>query len=583
MDDAPMNRILEVSDFTGGETHAADAASVRPRLGGRFAWERYVRCLVLCAVIAAVGYMAWRPALLRFSQLMFMVSPSHGDSLAWKPDVEDTPVRLRPRRQTPEPAEWRVTRGMHGKWGMERAHTDNRPVWRGSGFLPSRWKRLSGNPWNWRDDNEIKARRGEPGQPAQKPATAFRAQYADAWGTEPPEKSASAEDVAVEETTPRATASTSETEGIPARATSAVPEIPAVEPLADSREAESAEPPQAVSAPRERVVEERPSLAIPSLSPVDGKAGLSDLPPLTLDGIFTEKRESDIPSLPALPSMEKTRSEGLPGVVNLEPLDLDSLAAPTAAAPLRPAEPAKSETFASEISEISEIPDIMPSNALQSGQPESPLRPSATVETPTATVIAQNPPAEATPANPLQAASHGEIIVSSPIIDTPASVDWKNREIIAPIPGAYLTIYPKLKFIGLCVPGQGYIRKYNQIAVPRDASGGKMAAADGRTPYGRYYIAARSRGEQGPRLELSWPSPEDARRIGLDPAQTAMVENAWLGQSLPPQNTAAGGGLALTGLRGWLEATDGGFALEAPHMEEVYTALPDGAWVFVQE
>jgi hypothetical protein len=162
------------------------------------------------------------------------------------------------------------------------------------------------------------------------------------------------------------------------------------------------------------------------------------------------------------------------------------------------------------------------------------------------------------------------------------TADWLNREITGPIPGAYLTIYPKLRFIGLCVPGQGYVRKYQQVGVPADLFGAKLSARDGRVPYGGYYIAERHRDRDGPRLFLSWPSPGDARRIGLNPGRLAEVENAWRRRALPPQNTEAGGGVGLNGLRNWVEVTEGGFSLEAPHMEEIFTALPDGAWVFIQ-
>lgn len=162
-------------------------------------------------------------------------------------------------------------------------------------------------------------------------------------------------------------------------------------------------------------------------------------------------------------------------------------------------------------------------------------------------------------------------------------IDWANNEITGPIPGAYLTIYPKLRFIGLCVPGQGYVRKYNQVGVPRDLSAPKQEAADGRTPYGKYYIASRTREADGPRLFLSWPSPDDARRLGLDAGRVLEIESAWQRKALPPQDTTAGGGIGLDGLRGVADRTDGGFSLEEPHIEEIFTALPDAAWVFIQE
>lgn len=165
----------------------------------------------------------------------------------------------------------------------------------------------------------------------------------------------------------------------------------------------------------------------------------------------------------------------------------------------------------------------------------------------------------------------------------PERIDWANNEITGPIPGAYLTIYPKLRFIGLCVPGQGYVRKYNQVGVPRDLTSPKQEAMDGRTPYGKYYIASRTREADGPRLFLSWPSPDDAKRLGLDAGRVLEVESAWQRKALPPQTTTAGGGIGLDGLRGSVDRTDGGFSLEEPHIEEIFTALPDGAWVFIQE
>jgi hypothetical protein len=169
-----------------------------------------------------------------------------------------------------------------------------------------------------------------------------------------------------------------------------------------------------------------------------------------------------------------------------------------------------------------------------------------------------------------------------PQSETFAAIDWRTHEITGPIPGAYLTIYPRLRFVGLCVPGQGYVRKYQQVGVPADLVNPKLNAQDGRVPYGRYYLAERHRDTDGPRLFLSWPSPEDARRIGLDPGRLAQVDNAWRQHLLPPQDTAAGGGVGLNGLRNWVETTEGGFALEAPHMEEIFTALPDGAWVLIE-
>lgn len=462
MDDAAMNHILDATGFPDREARGLDETETAVRADRHFHRERFIRCLTLCAVIAAAGYMAWRPAMLRLSQLLFLVSPSRGDSLAWRPEMEEASIRVPIRKRAPEPAEWRLESGARGNWRTERPAAGDHPSWRGFGMLPIRWRRLSGNPWNWRDDGMVHLRRGEHAQPPQKAASSFRAQEEDEWGAGRAEASPAA-----------GTARTDQTDQMKQTET-------------PDRESKSL-----------------PSLAVPSLAAASGPAhddsGLSELPPLSLDDVA--RGDPDIPALPVLPALPALSQAGTEDRTRSDP------------APARDLTPAQ------------------------------PMRPVA----------------------------------------APEAVDWKNREITAPIPGAYLTIYPKLKFIGLCVPGQGYIRKYNQVGVPRDPAGEKMAASDGRTPYGKYYIAARSAGAQGPRMELSWPSPEDAVRIGLGIPETAAIEAAWRDQALPPQDTTAGGGVALIGLRGAMEGTEGGFALEAPQMEEIAAALPDGAWVFIQE
>ncbi len=164
---------------------------------------------------------------------------------------------------------------------------------------------------------------------------------------------------------------------------------------------------------------------------------------------------------------------------------------------------------------------------------------------------------------------------------TAAGADLAAGEINAVLPDSYLTIYPKLNFIGLCVPGQGYIRKYNQVGVPQDQEQPKQSGQDGRTPYGRYYVTGKSLGPDGPVITLSWPSPEDAKRIGLSQPELAQIETAWERKEIPPQTTAAGGNLGIS-YGNTLNSTQGGFTLELPQLEELYNALPIGAWVFVQ-
>lgn len=250
------------------------------------------------------------------------------------------------------------------------------------------------------------------------------------------------------------------------------------------------------------------------------------------------------------------------------------------------AQPAQKSVSPYRVGDIAAWPDPEPA---QAARPTP--QPAAAAQT-RPELAALTPLTMAAPAQPAPTATQAVVPVSTasaPQLQTEApqpaanQPDWKTSEITGPIPGAYLTIYPKLKFVGLCVPGQGYIRKYNQVGVPSDLTAPKMEAHDGRTPYGRYYIADRYRDSDGPQLFLSWPSPDDARRIGLEQNRQMQVENAWRRQDLPPQDTAAGGGVGLNGLRNWVEITEGSFALEAPHMEEIYTALPDKAWVFIQQ
>ncbi len=441
------------------------AAETRPIRS--VAWENYVRCFFLLAVVSMAGYLAWKPGMLRFSMIMTYANPSRGESLAWRPDDIHLPPPPEIKRQAP-PAEWRLGRSYSAKWNSARA--DSKMIGTGGGKLVSdQWPRFSANPRNWRNDAPLERERPRFDtsiQPPQKPASSFRVGDIAAWP----------------------------------------------DPEAQSVAASAAPTPAIAMA------------AAPAAS------GLP-LPPLPQFGGMENGAAAPLPLLPpAAPGASQAPGAGLtPGF--LPPLGALEKSPAPATVPLQP-----------------------PAAAI----PADPV------------VAVPSPPALRQPEAPAPAPVKAE------------PVDWKNREITGPIPDAYLTVYPKLKFIGLCVPGQGYVRKYNQVAVPRDLTAAKSAAQDGKTPYGRYYIADRRRDADGPRLFLSWPSPEDAQRIGLDPGRMSEVVNAWRRQELPPQNTSAGGGVGLNGLRNWVETTEGGFSLEMPDMEEIYTALPDKAWVFIQ-
>ncbi|MCC8181160.1 MAG: hypothetical protein LIP23_09665 [Planctomycetes bacterium] len=311
-----------------------------------------------------------------------------------------------------------------------------------------------------------------------------------------------------------------------------------------------------------------------------GVSPFLDLPPLpSLPG--GDNNLADWPALPTapltFPPAPVSTAPPLPDETGDAPASNQSAGAaivsPPATEPEQPAGRAATPTGANNLAML-ELPSRLESAATvqavtgPAGSTSEPvgftesLRPPPTAPAP----ATSTPTAPAEPAAPVQT----------------GPVDWLNQEITRPIEGAYLTIYPKLKFVGLCVPGQGYVRKYNQIGVPRDMAAPKLRGDDGRTPYGRYFVATKSVQPGQASLTLSWPSPEDARRIGLDPGSIAQVEQAWESKQLPPQTTSAGGGVELRGYDNPAEFTSGGFALTEAQMLELATALPDGSWVFVQ-
>lgn len=604
-----MNPILETSGASGKDLQRMESEA---GLSRRFPWERYIRCILLGLVVAAAGYMAWRPAALRFSQLMFLVSPSRGDSLAWKPGGDDAPSpHLAQKITTPSPAEWRPASTASGSWTLDRPMRGGVPAWRGARLAASPWQRVSGNPWNWQDDIQSRLRRRDDPQPAQLPPTTFR------FRDDVRERDAS--DV-TERVDSGGAAAAREIEAIPGVVAPEdgvdVPEslrIPSLEvpspprlpepgeskPLQeandDSTDAAESTPPPLPALPDPVT----PSGSLTPLFPVSPVPAREDAPSQTISEPAPPPDESSAPLLEtvippnpapeqAAPGARAPESAGQDGatVAELRPTpDTPPAAIPSGTAiDPAPRTPAAEHTVAAPA--VTAPPDPVSAPAAVTAHQEAGGDPRPLSAIPANSIIMSTP--VATPVSPVHT-EQSTAETSRPPADSqnddlaPENADWKNREITAPISGAYLTIYPKLKFIGLCVPGQGYVRKYNQIAVPRDSGGEKVNAADGRTPYGKYFIAARDRSGAGPVLFLSWPSPEDAQRLGLDPAQTRLIEDAWIRQTLPPQDTPAGGGVTLTGFGGLLESTDGGFALEPPHMEEIFIALPDGAWVFIQE
>lgn len=534
MDDASMNHILEAADFPGGTIREIDKAA--PKQGmARIPWENYVRCLFLTIIIGMIGYMAWRPSMLRLSALRSLVSPSHGDSLAWSPSEEATSP-LPQAIKTPSPAEWRLSSTLQTSGDAVRPQVDRFFVWRGARMSRPQWRRFSHSSWDWRDSIAFGSKRKEDhlGTPPQKPASSFRA--GPSWNT-----------------TARPTDTLAATQPAPSAPAPVAMPASIAAPLEASTPASAAQP-----------------MHIPDFGPTESR---QEPPAATRIGEETAA---------ALPSLVEARTTDVAEAASAAPSPLSTpepiqaMAESTGTTGMR-----QRETASVTVVRPTAAPDqVQPSALLQKparteiAAPEKTQAPDKAEATEKAETTERTEAPEQT-----KVSEKTEEKANAPAV----SDNWADREIVEAIPGAYLTIYPKLKFVGLCVPGQNYIRKYNQIAVPHELSGPKTHSMDGKTPYGKYYIAGHRRDAAGPRLILSWPSPDDARRIGLAPAIVAEIENAWLSQTMPPQTTAAGGGVYLTGLRSQIDATDGSFALEEPHLEEIFTALPDGAWVFIQE
>lgn len=486
-----MPHILNSDESANSDIIELDDASPIP--GYSLSWETVCRCAVIAGVVVLVGLISWRPAMLRFSQLMFIVSPSHGDSLAWRPEP-DPPSRPTSKKFTVAPSEWRLSANGSDLWKPSRETLRHRTAITSGNLLDGEWRRFSFNPWSWRDDTTLVSKRLTPDtrEPDSQPVTSFRAKNSEDWN----------------------------------HAAATPPESTSSEKGGDSSLREQRYPALSVMPSLSPVPLEIPPL-IPATKPSVSVQGS--------DSIFQENDRSELPVL------------------------------------------ANNEEEANVTEESAKGEEVSPVETVES-----------TVSPEQHDQIAPDPVARI---------SEMKSVESQPVIDdSPFSIasgsafhqvddiaqDWSNTEISHAIPGAYLTIYPKLRFIGLCVPGQGYVRKYNQIGVPGDLERPKVSAHDGRTPYGKYFIAGRNRGRDGLSLTLSWPSPEDGERAGLSAGDLLAVENAWLGQKLPPQNTEAGGGVYLRGGGDMIEETDGGFSLEEPHMEEIFMALPDGAWVFIQ-
>ncbi|MCC8109129.1 MAG: hypothetical protein LIQ30_08825, partial [Planctomycetes bacterium] len=251
MSELPVDPVVEDDNLPDAREFAAiteaDAEAAEHPSFRALPWRSYVRCSFLLAIFIAVGYTAWRPAMIRFSVMMSAVSPSRGDSLAWQVLPEPVPPPS-PRKRLPTPLEWRLAADHRSNWQAARSSINDVFSYQG-GPLPVRsWSRDSTNPWAWEDDSEFGRKRTfDPEfQPNQKPATSFRVDETAGWGT-----AATAD--------PSRDSSQNDAPAVSGRTVPSLAPLPGV--------AQAGTPPVTASAAEQAVQDVFSALQIPSLAP----------------------------------------------------------------------------------------------------------------------------------------------------------------------------------------------------------------------------------------------------------------------------------------------------------------------------
>ncbi len=162
--------------------------------------------------------------------------------------------------------------------------------------------------------------------------------------------------------------------------------------------------------------------------------------------------------------------------------------------------------------------------------------------------------------------------------------DWTKCEITGAIPNANIVIYLRQRIL-LLRSYADYVRIYRNIAVPTDIAGPKTKAGDKRAPIGNYYIATREKTGNNFLLAIAYPSTADADkalRAGIiDDDAAKKIKAANRRRAMPPQDTALGGNIRITGQRETIDKTNGGFALYPGQMEELWTAVKIGTPVII--
>ena len=119
------------------------------------------------------------------------------------------------------------------------------------------------------------------------------------------------------------------------------------------------------------------------------------------------------------------------------------------------------------------------------------------------------------------------------------------------------------------------------IALGSSPVGPKERAGDGKTPEGAYFVCVKKRGKYGPSLGVSYPSEQDARRLGAEDDLIACIrERAERGER-PPWGTFLGGEIYIHGGGADRDWTAGCIALSDADAEALYALIPPGTPILI--
>lgn len=126
----------------------------------------------------------------------------------------------------------------------------------------------------------------------------------------------------------------------------------------------------------------------------------------------------------------------------------------------------------------------------------------------------------------------------------------------------------------LTMYSRGVKVKAYDVALGKNPVGPKLRRGDGRTPEGLYYINGRNpQSRYHLSLRISYPSSRDrarAARRGVSPGGDIMIHG------LAPAFATVGG---LHRQQDW---TEGCIAVTNAEIEEIWRAVPNGAWILIK-